>query len=129
MRVKFIFSITAVSLFFALAFIKFALLSDGPIVLIFWLLFLMIIGATAPLLYLSSIILLGFVLDFIENLIRTVLVKYGRKTQGTIIASYRCDDDGDTCLCGTYRFFTLGGKEYLNNFRICIHRPSGLSSF
>lgn len=73
---------------------------------------------------LASIIPL-FVLSIVYPSVRHFLVmKFGAQTRGTVIASQRCDDSEDICVCGVYRFNDRLQWEHKVKFRFCWHWPS-----
>lgn len=69
---------------------------------------------------------LGYILIVggIYELKKGALARLGEKTVGYIKSSARCDDDGDTCMCGTYTFKDLYGIQHIGKFKTCIHWPS-----
>ena len=115
--------ITIISSFLSVLSYKFASRSDSPLLEFTLTIFIPI---SLYLVYITSLFLVDFIrYDIIKPIIDTVLSRYGTKTTGVISKSYRCDNDGDSCVCGTYHFRTSNRSEHQRNFSICFHRPSG----
>lgn len=62
--------------------------------------------------------------EIFKPFLHILVTRYGIRTVGTVVRSSRCYDSEDTCLCGSYKFSDLHGKDYEFEFKICIHWPS-----